>query len=634
MTVYLASPNGRNAIRLWTDPLAYEVVRDGRTIVGKSRIALVLNGVRHDGAGLGAACGREMKRKGSLATPIYKKALLSLAGNERLVVFDDFAVRLVARDDGVAWRFETMRQGRTRVDYEQVEVALADREAKCLAYLTTNFGCEEEVPRTTSANALVTEGEEKIYLPLVATSGDCTVAITESDIVDYPALYFTRREGGAFVSAFPGFPRRQRMDRNRWLKVEETGNYLVETEARREYPWRVFALASSPAKLCESDIVYALARPAEADFSWVKPGKVAWDWWNDWKLDGVDFESGCNTRTYEYYIDFAARHGLEYVILDEGWSDRLDIWRFNPEVDVLHLIDYAKRRGVGIILWMAWAQVRGNEERVAEHFTRLGAKGFKVDFMDRADADVFRFLEEFAQACAKRKALVDYHGMTRPVGLSRKYPNVVNYEGIHGLEQMKFYQGQDMMANDVGTFFGRLTAGPMDYTPGAMRNFPKGTYPKRVDDPERRFYHFPGSLGTRTHQLAMMAAYEAPLQMLADSPTAYERNRECLDYLAATPTTWDDTVGLGGDFDSFAAVARRKGKTWYASILNSWTEREVEFPLAFLGSGEWKAEIFRDAGDSNERPEHYVREFKRVSAKGNFRVHLAQGGGLAVKFTK
>ena len=315
--------------------------------------------------------------------------------------------------------------------------------------------------------------------------------------------------------------------------------------------------------------------------------------------------------------------------MDEGWSENLNIWKFNPKVDVPEVIRYGNEKGVGIILWMAWGQIVGDEARVASHFAQLGAKGFKVDFMDRGDAGAEHFLWDFAEACRQNRMLVDYHGAHRPTGMSRAYPNVVGYEGIHGLECMKWFKsGQyDFMANDVRACFLRMTAGPMDYTPGAMDNYPIDQYGGGGINP--------GSVGTRCRQMAMMAAFEAPLQMLCDSPTKYEKNAECFSFMSKVPTTWADTKALGGMPDTMFAVARQAmDGSWYAAGLTNADARGFTLDTAFLGAGEWKAEIFRDADDADTQPTHYVRETKTVKAGEKIALRLAKGGGFAIRFAK
>jgi len=634
----------RNEIRLYTGPLAIEAVRDGKVLVPKTEIGLRVDGkcIAEDAKLKGV---KPVVVKQELQTPVYKKSSVCLDGREMIVDFGDFAVRLAARADGVAYRFELRKAG--KIDCEKVDLVVP-KSARCWFNRTdrNSLGCEETMPEFADAASLKNGAGEAFYLPFVYTVEDKTVAVMDTDVCDYPVLNFGDVEqtesGTKLKSVFAKYPKSTAHSANdgawpkrkevpgggRWVVVNETEDFIAKAAGPRTLPWRVFALADSPAKLCEADISYALATPAAkgADFSWVKPGKVAWDWWNDF-----DNGAGCNTKTYERFIDFAAKNGVEYVIFDEGWSAELDIWKYSPDVDVPHLIDYAGNKGVGIILWMAWAQVYGEEEKVAEHFSKLGAKGFKVDFMDRGDAEVSNFLEKFAAACAKHKMLVDYHGAYRPVGLHRKYPNVVNYEGIHGLEQMKWAsKDKDMCYNDVACFFLRMTAGPMDYTPGAMDNYMIGDY--RGDGTN------PGSVGTRCHQMALMALYEAPLQMLSDSPTKYEKNMECFEFMSKTPVVWDETVGLGGSPETYVLAARKaKDGSWYLAGITNKDARDFELPTSFLASGKWNAEMFCDAPDSDKNPGKF--EHLRFTVDGGSQgkarsVKMAPGGGFVVRFAK
>ena len=638
------SPDGRNEIRLWAKPLAYEVARDGAVVVAKTAIGLTVDG-RSLCGGEPAVSGTDVT--GTIETPVYKKARVDLAGREAFADFGDWGVRLAARNDGVAYRFETKMKGEIRVDGERASVTIPCPKAACSLCYGKTIGCEETVPVACAAEKIECSGKSgprHLYLPLVYRVGETSVAVTESDVWDYPVWNLVREPSDAGVALgalFAPWPtktvhaangkswneRKELKTGGRWIAVKESADWLVKTDGTRTFPWRTFVLAGRPSAFCEADIVTALARAqAPYDFSWVRPGKVAWDWWNAWDNQGE--AKGCNTATYKRFIDFAAKSGVEYVILDEGWSETLDIWKFHPNVDVPEIIRYGNEKGVGIILWMAWAQISGDEARVARHFARLGAKGFKVDFMDRGDAKVERFLWKFADACAKNKMLVDYHGAHRPTGMSRAYPNVLNYEGVHGLECMKFYRGEDFADLDVRHFFLRMTAGPLDYTPGAMDNYPLGQYKGSSVNP--------GSLGTRCRQMAMMALYEAPLQMLSDAPAKYEKNAECFSFMAATPVVWDETVGLGGCPDCYAAVARKaKDGAWYAAAVNNATAREVTVDTSFLGSGTWSAEVFRDAADADTAPTHYVHEVgKRVEAGEKLRFRVAPGGGFAVKFAK
>ena len=645
-SVVVVSPDGKNEIRLWTDPLSYEVARGGAVLIPRTEVGLTVDGVRLKPGTVRDV--RTEKRSGSLKTPIYKKASVDLAANETLVSFGPWGLRLVARDDGVAYRFETSFPGRITVNGEIAGISLPSSTETYVNYCWGDWRGDplqnswESVTGKMKASEIATPTNVIAYLPLAFRGADGTaVCVTEADLVDYPGWNLRVAPSSPDVllrGEFARYPKKtayhetgemSETKRLRAQRVLSREDYLVRTDGTRTFPWRCFMIAKDFSKLVESDLVRALASPSRiADTAWIRPGKVAWDWWN--AMDNQGEEKGCTTRTYERFIDFAAKNGVGYVIFDEGWSRKLNVWECNPQVDVPHLIRYANARGVGIILWMAWAQVVGDEERVASHFARLGAKGFKVDFMDRDDAACVNFLWKFAEACAKEKMLVDYHGMFKPTGMERTWPNVLNFEGIHGLEQMKWYSAKwDMMASDVRSYFIRMSAGPMDYTPGAMDNYPVGS-----KELYRGTYTNPGSLGTRCRQMAMMTLYEAPLQMLADSPTKYERNMECFSYMAGVPDTWDETVALEGDPDCMCACARRSGETWYAAGMTNADAREFVLDTSFLGAGAWEAEIFRDAADSDENPTHYVHERRKVRVGERLAFAMSSGGGFTARFRR
>ena len=657
------SPDGKNKICLSFNPLAYTVTRDGKTVVAKSPIGMTIDGKElaacPDNIGIAS-----VKIEGEADAAVYKKAKVDLSANVTRADFGDWAIWLVARNDGVAYRFETSKTGEITINDEKASFKIPNPKCKVYANFTHGDGfwdkdrmskvdplqnSWESIPEEHAAGEFKVPENKIGYLPLVYTLEDGTaVCVSESDLINYPGWNYDSVNGNAKEE-----PRPIRVDGTfaripekyiymnwdtekpysekrglRYERVTKRGDYLVKTKGTRTFPWRAFMLADNASQLVANDLVWALATPAKGDFSWVKPGKVAWDWWNNWNLQGVPFKSACNTKTYEYYIDFAAKNGVEYVIFDEGWSQKLNIWKYNPDVDVEHLIKYAEKKGVGIILWMAWAQIVGEEERVAKHFAKLGAKGFKVDFMDRDDAKCVDFLWKFADACAKEKMLVDYHGMFKPMGMERSYPNVLNFEGVHGLECAKwFYNDYDFPKNDVGVYFVRMSAGPMDYTPGAMDNYPIGKYKGTFENA--------GSVGTRCRQMALMTMYFAPLQMLCDSPTKYEKNMECFSFMAKTPVVWDDTVGLDGDIGNFsyAACARRKGDVWYAAGMTDSNEREVEVSTDYLGEGKWAAEIFRDSEKSNTNPTSYIHETRIVKKGDKIAIKMAKGGGYVIRFT-
>ena len=648
----VVSPDGLNEIRLTTEPtLAYQVLRGGTALTEPSAIALEVAGKPlMGGAGLKAKDVAQADRAGKVASPIYKKASVDETARGLKVSFGDWAVELIARDDGVAYRFVTaFGEKEITVVSERADVTFASGDQEIWA--APNFGAGAKDPLQNSwesrytkhrvADAprdlsVLTNGLWYAPVTLVYPDGKA-MCVQESDLWSYPGWNFQGGADGRTLKALFGrYPKKtiystwgepDSTERLRYQRILEREDFLAKTKGTRTFPWRVFTLAGSLAKLVESDIVYALAAPnAIGDFSWVRPGKVSWDWWCRWNLTGVDFKAGVNTRTYEHFIDFAARNGIEYVIFDEGWSRKLRILEINPEVDVPHLIKYANARGVGIVLWAAWSQFHGRIEEVVSHYAEMGAKGFKVDFMDRDDQAAMEFLQEFAAVCARHRMVVDYHGMSKPAGFSRTYPNVLNFEGIQGLEFLKSRRSEYFPEMDCTHVFTRLLAGAADYTPGAMRNFCRGCY-----DPHP---FTPGSYGTRVHQMALMTLFDAPLEMLCDSPSLYEANRDCLGFMSALPVTWDDTVALGGEMDAYAALARRKGDSWYAAAICGWKGRTATIDTSFLGAGEWTAEIFCDGPNADRDAVDHLQVKKTVKAGEKLTAVLAPGGGWTARFDK
>ena len=377
-------------------------------------------------------------------------------------------------------------------------------------------------------------------------------------------------------------------------------------------------------------MVYKLATPNQlADISWIKPGKVAWDWWNDWNIRNVDFESGVNDETYKYYIDFAATHGIEYVILDEGWAvnKQADLFQVIPEINLKELVEYGKSKNVNLILWAGYWAFNRDIEGICKHYAEMGIKGFKVDFMDRDDQQMVDFYHRAAQIAAKYKLMLDFHGAYKPTGLQRTYPNVINFEGVHGLEQMKWSPASvDQVAYDVTIPFIRMVAGPMDYTQGAMRNATRSNY--------RPVNSEPMSQGTRVRQLAQYVIFEAPFNMLCDNPSNYMAEPECTQFIAEIPTVWDETVALNGEISKYVTIARRTGNQWYLGSMTNWDARTLEVDLSFLGTGNYKAEIFCDGVNAHRTAMDYRKDTVDVPANRKMTLKMAPGGGFVMKIMK
>ncbi|MGK9369312.1 glycoside hydrolase family 97 protein [Melioribacter sp. Ez-97] len=472
----------------------------------------------------------------------------------------------------------------------------------------------------------LSEIDEKSFcsLPaLVDLNNSVKVTITEADLYDYAGLYLRGANSTVLKGLFPYYPAETEMKSDRDVYVTKRKDYIVRTNGTRNFPWRVFVVTDNDGALIENTMVYKLAQPhdPEIDFSWIKPGKVAWDWWNANNIYKVDFRAGINTATYKYYIDFASQHGIEYVILDEGWYKLGNLLEESPGMDVKEIVEYAKEKNVGIILWVIWKTLDDQFEEAMNLFEKLGVKGIKVDFMQRDDARMVNYYYKVAREAAKRKLLVDFHGAYKPTGLYRTYPNVLTSEGVLGLEHNKWSDDVTPEHNITIPFI-RMLAGPMDYTPGAMNNAVKGNF--------RDIFTQPMSQGTRCHQLAMYVIYESPLQMLADSPTNYLREKESLDFLSIVPTVWDDTKVLDAKAGDYALVARRSGDKWFVGAMTDWNSRTLKLDFSFLDEDrDYEITIYQDGINADRNGNDYKIVRSTVRKGDMIEINLAPGGGWA-----
>ena len=641
------SPSGRNEIRLDTEPaLSYSVFADGVERFSKAQMFLRVNGRGDLGAPCRAVAVKKKSLSGRLETPIYKKASIDLAANETFVEFEGgWGVRLIARDDGVAYRFETQfGEGNVKVLGERMVLTFAP---SCKSVLSTVAYNEvykgdpfqhsgEGIPVRTAPDAVFAPSGRKgknVYSPIVAEYSDgVVVAVTESDQRDFPTMEFVRD---------PALPRSLRSSHQRVPSETTTSDWhenpgaivrravkyhpwIAETAATRTYPWRAFAIAPRIAKLPENDLVHAIAAPcALKDVSWIKPGKMPADWWNGFNIIGVDFRAGCNDRSYKYLIDFAGDFGLEYVVLDLGWSEGVDPMK--PVVDVPHLVEYAAKRGVGVLIWTPLCQLQGRLREVFAHYAKMGVKGVKVDGMDGNDQLLERFAEEMAKVGAEYRLVLCYHGYHRPAGIYRTYPNVLTCEGVYGQENLK-WRVYDSAQNAVYNTYVRMTAGPLDYTPGGFRNCTA-----------REFHPYssrPSVNSTRVHGMALVPHYENPLLRPCDSPSLYRKESECFSFMAKVPSTWDETVGVAGDGERFSAIARRKGGVWYLSVIGNAKGGKYEIPLDFLNGGEWDAEVFADGVNVDRDATDYSHRREVFKAGGRLVVSLAPSGGYVARIER
>jgi alpha-glucosidase len=407
--------------------------------------------------------------------------------------------------------------------------------------------------------------------------------------------------------------------------VVESADYIAVTKGTRTFPWRIIGIAEKDGDLLTNQLTWLLAKPSLVqDTSWIKPGKVAWDWWNAWNVYGVDFRAGVNTQTYKYYIDFAAKYGIPYIILDEGWYKLGNVLDVVPDVNMEELSAYAKKKNVRIILWVIWNTLDDQLEKALDQYAKWGVAGIKVDFMQRSDQKLIEYFHRVSRETAKRKMLVDFHGDQKPATMVRTWPNLISTEGVRGMEWSKWSAETDP-DHDVTLPFTRMFLGPMDYTPGAMLNAQKNMF-KAVNDR-------PMSQGTRCHQLAMYVVFESPLQMLSDSPSNYLREPEIMEFLGPVPSEWDETKVLDGKIAQYAAVARRNGKDWYVGAMTNWSPREMEIDFSFLPEGTFTLQAYQDGMNADRMGSDYKMVKSQVNRGTKLKVKLAPGGGWAGRIT-
>ncbi|WP_430932114.1 glycoside hydrolase family 97 protein [Saccharicrinis sp. 156] len=624
------SPSGEIKIEVEVDDvLTYRVFFKGEEIVAKSEIAFSIDN--------GMTFGKDAKVRSIKTTKISKEIhpvvprkfnLIKDEYNELQLDFKGgYSLLARAYDEGVAYRWVSDRTGSYTVMDETVTFNFKDDHSIWFPEEKQVYSHQEREYLHLKLSDVTSERFCSTGTLVVLENG-IKVYISESDLVDYPGMFLrgSDKNPHALVGKFAGYPLEVLPKGDRNAKVIKHADFLAKTQGKRNFPWRVMVVAANDGDLILSELIYKLATPLQLDdTSWIKPGKVSWDWWNANNIYGVDFKAGINTETYKYYIDFASKYGLEYINLDEGWYQSGDVLNVIDAIDIQALVNYGKTRNVGLILWVTWKELDENLDAILQQFESWGIKGIKVDFMQRDDQWMVNFYHRVAQKAAAKHMLVSYHGAYKPTGMRRAYPNVITREGVMGMEQSKW--GFDANPNnDLLLPFIRMVAGPMDYTPGAMKNATKHNF--------RPIGKEPMSSGTRCHQLAMYVVFESPLQMLADNPSNYHRETECMKFLSEVPTIWDDTKVLDAKLGEYIALARRSGEKWFVGAMTNWTEREMQLNFDFLPEGNYTLKIWQDGVNAHRYAADYKMKKQSVRKGDVLNIHLAPGGGWTAIITK
>lgn len=622
-TFQLQSPSGSIELRVSLDKtVTYEVKFKGASLILPSTIALEVEQNAHtkDVYKLVSSKIVDVNQSLEAVVPCKSKHISDVYRTLQLRFKGNLGLEFRVYDDGVAYQWKTFHKDAITIISEDVNMLFAN---------DYNVWFPEEKSMYSH------QEREYLYTPLSKISADrfCStgtlvdatnglkVFISESDLENYPGLFLQGASSGlGFKGKFAAYPARTKQTSDRDVVVEAVEPYLAKTKGNRSFPWRVIGITADDKQLLESTLVWKLASANRlADVSWIKPGKVAWDWWNDWNIYGVDFKSGVNTQTYKYYIDFASDYKLEYIILDEGWYELSDVMKIKPEIDLKELIAYGKQKNVDVILWVTWKALDDKMEEAMKTYSAMGAKGLKVDFMQRDDQWMVDYYYRVAEMAGRYKLLIDFHGAYKPTGLHRTYPNVLSFEGVCGLEQNK-WSNKAKPAHNLVLPFIRQVAGPMDYTPGAMINANESTYKPRWGQPM--------GLGTRCHELAKYVVFESPLQMLADNPSNYRKEADAMEFLSQVPSVWDTTLALDAKVGEYVVLARRSGKTWYLGVMTNDTKTDFMLDLSFLPKGDYKAVTWQDGINADKHPSDYKKQGIILDNTRKLHVKTEKGGGF------
>lgn len=629
------SPDGKLKFVLETGAQTrFSLFYDNKQVLQPSDIGMELTGL--------PAWGKNSKG-GKTTNKTIRQTLKPLWGkrsqiddyyNEWQVDFGSYALDIRMYNQGAAYRW----RGKLKNKEVQVsnELARYHFAANDTMYFPTDNTFENSFEKQYEVKPIQSAKRgDYAFLPmLIKRSDGLNVAITDADVRNYPAMHLKRMAEDSLRPVLTGFFARypQRVEKGGYhdfnLKVKERHPYIASTTGTRSFPWRLFVVTPDDGFLANNDLVYQLAEPqAPGDFGWVKPGKVVWDWWADWNLSGVDFQAGFNTATYKHYIDFAAEANAQYVILDEGWSDPRDLFKGNANIDLDELIRYGTSKNVKLILWCVWHTLLNQMEPFMQQCNQKGIAGLKVDFFDRDDQPAIEALETMAEAAARHKLALDFHGVSKPTGLHRKYPNILNYEGVLGNEWNK-WSDQATVPHTIQIPFIRMLAGPMDFTPAGGS---RCTHLSGKDFP--KMYNSPYVMGTRCRQLAMFVLYDAGLQMLSDLPSEYRKEPAVLDVLKSVPVSWNVTKVLKAELGKHLVLARQAENSWFIAAMNEQAPFTTEITCDFLQPGKtYSLTWLADGINASKNAADYSIKTRKITANDTLILELGKGGGALLRF--
>ncbi|MDE6217338.1 glycoside hydrolase family 97 protein [Bacteroides sp.] len=615
----VTSPNNAISVNVETGAnTTYSVSFNGKTILNPSAISMTFDN--------GVVIGRNMKvnkvdrfSKNQVLKPVVRQKSAQIVDhyNEMVLKADKYQLHFRVYDDGLAYRFHTDFDGSLKVLSEEATFCFAEDYDVLFGEERTMLSPQQPLFKPLKLSEIGTDRFCSTPF-LVKLNETARMFISESDLESYPGMFLRKQGKNELAGKYAAVSLEDYKTDDRQIFPTKRADYIAAVKGTRNYPWRALIVTDNDVDLMTSQMIYKLAPEAEGDFSWVRPGKIAWDWYNALILTGVDFKCGINNDTYKYYIDFASKYGIEYVVLDDGWSEAWDVTKVIPEINMEELVAYGKKKNVDLILWVSWAPFREKIDEAFDKYQEWGVKGIKMDFFNRDDQEVVDFYYEVARKAAEHKMLVDFHGAYKPTGWLRTFPNVLTSEGVAGCENHKW--GSFVTpAHNVTLPFTRMVAGPMDYTPGAMINL-------HEKDHQINF-NLPASVGTRCHQLGMYVIYESPLQMLCDSPSNYLREPECMEFLSQVPVVWDETRVLKAAVGEYVVVARRSGDTWFIGGMAGAKGQKFEIDLDFISKKNKTLTYWEDGVNVDLNANDFARRSRKVQQGNKITINMYDGGG-------
>ncbi len=614
------SPDSRITVNVETGTnTTYSVTFNGKVILNPSPISMTFDN--------GTVIGRNMEVKkverftqNQVLKPIVRQKSEQIIDHYNEMVLDADRYKLYFRvyNDGLAYRFHTDFPDSLKVLNEEVTYCFPEDYNTLFPEERSMLSAQQPLFKPMKLSEIGTDRFCSTPI-LIKVDENARIFISESDLESYPGMFLRKQGKNELAGKFAAVSLEDYKTDDRQIFPTKRADYIARVDGTRNYPWRAMIVAENDANLITNQLIYKLAPEAEGDYSWVRPGKIAWDWYNALILTGVDFKCGINNDTYKYYIDFASKYGIEYVVIDDGWSEAWDVTKTIPEINMEELVAYGKKKNVDLILWVSWAPFREKIDEAFDKFSQWGIKGIKMDFMNRDDQEMVDFYYEVAKKAAAHKMLVDFHGAYKPTGWLRTFPNVLTSEGVAGLENHKWGSFVTPKHN-VTLPFTRMVAGPMDYTPGAMINFHEKDH--------KIWFNLPASVGTRCHQLGMYVVYESPLQMLADSPSNYYREPVCMEFLSQVPVVWDETRVLKASVGEYVVVARRHGDTWYIGGMVGEKGQKFEIGLDFI-KGNKTLTYWEDGVNVDMNANDVARRTRKVKQGDKITITMYDGGGYA-----